>query len=116
MSFKMCVLVREDLKMSKGKVLAQVSHTIVDATVKAYTQSQLFFKWRADGEKIVILKVPNEKTLMYIMNIAQRKGVNCGYTVDAGLTEVLPGTKTVGFVGPNFEDKVDKLTGQLKLY
>ena len=52
----MCVLVREDLKMSKGKVLAQVSHTIVDATVKAYTQSQLFFKWRADGEKIVILK------------------------------------------------------------
>ena len=116
MSFKMCVLVREDLKMSKGKVLAQVSHTIVDATVKAYTQTQLFFKWRADGEKIVILKVPNEKTLMYIMNIAQRKGVNCGYTVDAGLTEVLPGTKTVGFVGPNFEDKVDKLTGQLKLY
>ena len=116
MSFKMCVLVREDLKMSKGKVLAQVSHTIVDATVKAYTQSQLFFKWRADGEKIVILKVPNEKTLMYIMNIAERKGVNYGYTVDAGLTEVLPGTKTVGFVGPNFEDKVDKLTGQLKLY
>ena len=116
MSIKMCVLVRDDLKMSKGKVLAQVSHTIVDATVKAYTQTQLFFKWRADGEKIVILKVPNEKTLMYIMNIAQRKGVNCGYTVDAGLTEVLPGTKTVGFVGPNFEDKVDKLTGQLKLY
>ena len=116
MSFKMCILVREDLKMSKGKVLAQVSHTIVDATVKAYTQTQLFFKWRADGEKIVILKVPNEKTLMCIMNIAERKGVNCGYTTDAGLTEVLPGTKTVGFVGPDYEDKVDKLTGQLKLY
>ena len=112
----MCILVREDLKMSKGKVLAQVSHTIVDATVKAYTQTHLFFKWRADGEKIVILKVPNEKTLMYIMNIAERKGVNCGYTVDAGLTEVLPGTKTVGFVGPDRDEKVDKLTGQLKLY
>ena len=112
----MCILVREDLKMSKGKVLAQVSHTIVDATVKAYTQTQLFFKWRADGEKIVILKVPNEKTLMCIMDIAERKGVNCGYTVDAGLTEVLPGTKTVGFVGPDRDEKIDKLTGQLKLY
>ena len=116
MSFKMCVLVRDDLKMSKGKVLAQVSHTIVDATVKAYTQSHNFFKWKADGEKIVILKVPNEKTLMYIMNIAERKGVNSGYTVDAGLTEVAPGTKTVGFVGPDRDEKVDKLTGQLKLY
>ena len=58
----------------------------------------------------------NFSQLMYIMNIAERKGVNCGYTVDAGLTEVLPGTKTVGFVGPDFEVKVDKLTGQLKLY
>ena len=53
---------------------------------------------------------------MYIMNIAERKGVNCGYTVDAGLTEVLPGTITVGYVGPDYEDKIEKLTGQLKLY
>ena len=112
----MCILVRDDLKMSKGKVLAQVSHAMVDATVKAYTQTQVFFKWKSDGEKIVILKVPNEKTLMCIMDIAVRKGVNCGYTVDAGLTEVLPGTKTVGFVGPDRDEKVDKLTGQLKLY
>ena len=52
----MCILIRDDLKMSKGKVLAQVSHAMVDASVKAYTQSQLFFKWKADGEKIVILK------------------------------------------------------------
>lgn len=116
MSFKMCILVRDDLKMSKGKVLAQVSHSMVDATFKAYTGSQIFFKWRSDGEKIVILKVPNEKTLMYIMDIAGRKGINCGYTVDAGLTEVLPGTITVGYVGPDYEDKIGKLTGQLKLY
>ena len=116
MSFKMCILVRDDLKMSKGKVLAQVSHSMVDATVKAYTGSQIFFKWRADGEKIVILKVPNDKTLMYIMNIAERKGVNCGYTADAGLTEVQCGTITVGYVGPDYEDKIEKLTGQLKLY
>ena len=116
MSFKMCILVRDDLKMSKGKVLAQVSHSMVDATVKAYTHTQLFFKWRADGEKIVILKVPNDKTLMYIMNIAERKGVNCGYTADAGLTEVQCGTITVGYVGPDYEDKIEKLTGQLKLY
>ncbi len=52
----MCILIRDDLKMSKGKVLAQVSHSVVDATIKAYTQSQLFFKWKQDGEKIVILK------------------------------------------------------------
>jgi len=116
MSFKLCILVRSDLKMSKGKVLAQVSHSVVDATIKSYTNSPNFFKWKQNGEKIVILKVPNEKTLISIMNIAERKDINCGYTMDAGLTEVPEGSITVGFVGPDYDDKIEKLTGQLKLY
>ena len=86
----MCVLVRDDLKMSKESISPSKSYYYVDATIMSYTQTQKFLKWKANGEKIVILKVPNEKTLMCIMNIAERKGVNCGYTVDAGLTEVLP--------------------------
>ena len=59
MSFKMAIMIRSDLNMSKGKVLAQVSHAIVDATVKAYTGTTMFHKWQADGEKIVVLKVTN---------------------------------------------------------
>ena len=59
--------------MSKGKVLAQVGRTIVDATVKAYTKTILFHRWQQDGEKIVVLKIPNEKTLDTIINIANRK-------------------------------------------
>tara|TARA_B100000287_G_C20527920_1_gene739636 strand:+ start:333 stop:683 length:351 start_codon:yes stop_codon:yes gene_type:complete len=116
MSFKMAILVRSDIKMSKGKVLAQVGHSMVDATVKAYTKTTLFYKWQQDGEKIVVLKVPNEKTLDTIMEIAARKKVHNGVVVDAGLTEVSPGTKTVGYVGPDYDTKIDKLVGQLKLY
>ena len=116
MGFKMAIMVRNDIKMSKGKVLAQVGHAMVEATVKAYTGTILFHRWQADGEKIVVLKVPNEKTLDTIINIANRKDVHNGIVVDAGLTEVSPGTKTVGFVGPDYEDKIDKLVGQLKLY
>ena len=116
MGFKMAILIRTDIKMSKGKVLAQVGHAMVDATIKAYTKTTLFYKWQADGEKIVVLKVTNEKTLDTIIEIANRKGVQNGIVVDAGLTEVSPGTKTVGFVGPDKSDKIDKLVGQLKLY
>ena len=116
MGFKMAILIRTDIKMSKGKVLAQVGHAVVEATIKAYTKTTLFYKWQADGEKIVILKVPNEKTLDTIINIANRKDVHNGIVVDAGLTEVSPGTKTLGFIGPDYEQKIDKLVGQLKLY
>ena len=112
----MAIMIRSDLNMSKGKVLAQVCHAMVDATVKTYTGTTIFHKWQADGEKIVVLKVTNEKTLDTIIEIANRKGVQNGIVVDAGLTEVSPGTKTVGFVGPDREDKIDKLVGQLKLY
>ncbi len=116
MTFKMVLMIRGDIKMSKGKVLAQISHAMVSATVKAYTSTNIFYKWQADGEKIVILKVPNEKTLDTIINIAGKKGVPSGLIIDAGLTEVSPGTTTVGFVGPDYDNKIDKLTGQLKLY
>lgn len=116
MCYKMAILVRSDIKMSKGKVLAQVSHAVVDATIKAYTSTTLFYKWQADGEKIVVLKVPNEKTLDAIIGIAGRKKVHNGIVIDAGLTEVSPGTKTVGFIGPDTDFKIDKLIGQLKLY
>jgi len=116
MEFKMAIIIRSDLNMSKGKVLAQVSHAMVEATLKAYTGTTMFYKWQADGEKIVVLKVTNEKTLDTIIEIANRKGVQNGIVVDAGLTEVSPGTKTVGFVGPDKSDKIDKLVGQLKLY
>ena len=37
MGFKMAILIRTDIKMSKGKILAQVGHAMVDATIKAYT-------------------------------------------------------------------------------
>jgi len=112
----MAILIRTDIKMSKGKVLAQVGHAMVDATIKAYTKTTLFYKWQADGEKIVVLKVPNLKTLDTIINIAERKGVHSGKVIDAGLTEVSPDTITVGYVGPDYETKIDKLVGQLKLY
>ena len=50
MCYKMAILVRSDIKMSKGKVLAQVSHAVVEATIKAYTSTTLFYKWQTDGD------------------------------------------------------------------
>ena len=39
MTYKLAILVRSDLKMSRGKVLAQAGHAIVEATVKTYTKT-----------------------------------------------------------------------------
>ena len=114
MSYKLALLVRNDLNMSKGKIVAQCGHAMVDATLIA-NKDNTIFKWKDDGETIIALKVKNEKTLLTIMNIAERKNIPHGYIVDEGRTEVAQDTITVGFVGPDKEIKIDKLVGQLKL-
>ena len=114
MCYKLALLVRSDIKMSKGKTVAQCGHAVVDATL-ASIKNNTILKWKDNGETIIALKVKNEKTLLTIINIAERKNVPCGYITDEGLTEVPHGTITVGFIGPDKEEKVNKLTGQLKL-
>jgi PTH2 family peptidyl-tRNA hydrolase len=114
MSLKLAIIVNSDLNMSKGKIVAQTGHAMVQATVKAYTQTTNFYKWQSDGETIIAVKA-NLKTLQTICDIAERKGVVSGYICDAGRTEVAPGSITVGYVGPDKSEKIDKLVGQLKL-
>jgi PTH2 family peptidyl-tRNA hydrolase len=71
-------------------------------------------EWRNCGEPIIALKVKDWTTMDYIMNVAKKKGVLCGWVVDAGLTEIPAGTVSVGFIGPDIVEKIDKITGQLK--
>jgi PTH2 family peptidyl-tRNA hydrolase len=66
-SYKMVLVIRTDLKMTKGKVAAQCSH----ATLAAYkacmkgSKSQLDWlrRWEADGQAKITLKVDSESDL-----------------------------------------------------
>jgi len=57
MEIKQVVVVRKDLKMSKGKVAAQVSHASVDCMLKSH--KDMVDEWRSQGMKKVVLKVEN---------------------------------------------------------
>ena len=116
MSYKLVLLVRSDLKMSKGKTVAQCGHAVVDATISAINtpNNHKFIEWRKSGETIICLKVPDELTLTTILTIATRKEIKNGIIKDEGLTEVDPNTITVAYMGPDNIEKIDKLTGQLK--
>ncbi|KAK1332868.1 hypothetical protein QTO34_006399 [Cnephaeus nilssonii] len=64
--YKMILVVRNDLKMGKGKVAAQCSH----AAVSAYKQIQrknpeLLKQWEYCGQPKVVVKAPDEETLMH---------------------------------------------------
>ena len=110
--WKLIICVRHDLKMTVGKVAAQVGHA-VHAALSATTARDLH-KWEAEGSKKVTLKVDSEEQLLEIQAAACKNGLVAEYIQDAGRTEVEPGTKTVLAVGPACDKDIDSVTGHLR--
>ncbi len=66
------------------------------------------------SEKIV-LKVANLKELEQVKQDAIELNVSWSEVTDAGHTQIAPGTVTCISLGPAPEEKIDKITGDLKL-
>ncbi len=111
--YKQCIIVRDDLKLSKGKLAVQVAHAAVSAY--EFADRDVRQGWKEGGQKKVVLRVPALKDLFELKEIARRKGLPTALIEDAGLTEVPPGTITVLGIGPAEISEIDKITGHLKL-
>ncbi|XP_062887581.1 peptidyl-tRNA hydrolase 2, mitochondrial [Mobula hypostoma] len=115
--YKMVLVVRNDLKMGKGKVAAQCSH----AAVSAYRQLQvrnpdLLRQWEYCGQPKVVLKAPDEDSIVSLLMHAKELGLTVSLIQDAGRTQIAPGSRTVLGIGPASAKLVDQVTGHLKLY
>jgi PTH2 family peptidyl-tRNA hydrolase len=111
--YKQVILVRDDLKMTKGKMSAQVAHASTESLLKSHKDD--IAKWRDDGMKKVVLKVKDDAELLKYKTYAEDAGLVVGLIVDAGRTQLEPGTMTCLGIGPDKEEKIDKVTGGLKL-
>ncbi|HZD42486.1 MAG TPA: peptidyl-tRNA hydrolase Pth2 [Methanomicrobiales archaeon] len=112
-TWKQCLVVRSDLKMSCGKTCAQVAH----ASIAAYERADKDVKksWFSEGQKKVVLKVKDERALLELRTIADTAGISTALVQDAGLTEIPPGTVTALGLGPARSELLDKITGGLPL-
>ena len=61
-------------------------------------------------------KCPDEDAMLDLQKRARKLGLVACSIVDAGRTQVEPGSRTVLAIGPGPKDIVDTLTGGLKLY
>ena len=110
---KQVILVRQDLKLPKGKLAVQVAHASVEAVLRS--KKEIVKEWRKEGMKKVVLKVKDEKELFKYKSMAKENGLVCAVITDAGRTVVEPGTTTTLAIGPDEEDKVDSVTGKLAM-
>lgn len=113
MAYKQVLIIRNDLKLPKGKLAAQIAHASVDAYTKA--ESIVSRSWFLEGQKKIVVKVQTEKELILLFQSAKDQGIPASLITDAGKTVVAPGTKTAVGLGPADEDVLDDLTGDLSL-
>lgn len=110
---KQVIVVRKDLNMRKGKMVAQGSH----ASLGAYLDASVCNReaWMQNGQTKICLGIDSEEALIEIFKEAHEANLPCYLVKDAGHTELPPGTLTAVAIGPYYEEDIDKITGKLKL-
>jgi len=112
-NYKQVILIRQDLKLPKGKACAQAAHASVEAVLKA--PEEIFKAWRQTGMAKIVLKVKDVKQLTSLFQQAKDNNLPASLITDAGRTVIAPGTKTAVAIGPADEEEIDKLTKHLNL-
>ena len=115
--YKMVIVVRTDLGLTKGKMAVQVAHASVNCAVQSYgRRRRVYDEWYREGQKKIVAKVATVRELLELKSMAEARGLVTSLVTDAGLTQVPPGTTTCLGIGPAASKDVDPLTGHLGLF
>lgn len=124
---KQVIVMRKDLNMRKGKMVAQGAHASMRVILQAgapdpaqqtftITMTEPMAAWLTGRFTKVCVSVDSEAALEAIVERAKIAGVPVALITDAGQTEFhgVP-TKTCCAVGPAWAEDVDAITGGLTL-
>ena len=115
---KQVIVLRKDLGMRKGKMVAQGAHASLGAILRdgKLKKNADVEAWVEGRFTKICVSVDSEEELIEIYNKAKSLKLNTSLITDAGLTEFHgEPTKTAVAVGPGVPEVVDKVTGNLKL-
>jgi PTH2 family peptidyl-tRNA hydrolase len=118
---KQVIVIRKDLKMRRGKEIAQGSHAsnqfLMDMVFYGVQIDDDSIRWAREGFTKICVTVDSLDELMSLHNKAKELGLKSHFIEDEGVTEFhnIP-TVTALAIGPNTEEQVNQITGGLKLY
>lgn len=133
MDIKQVIVMRTDLNMRKGKMIAQGAHAAMmfltkrlaidhglsepdSKTIPMFCKlSNVELIWTTTNFKKICVRVDSEEELLKIHQAAQNAGLESHLCTDSGLTEFAGiHTNTAIAIGPDEAEKIDKITGLLK--
>ena len=115
---KQVIIMRTDLQMRKGKMVAQGAHAslAVLTNLRGEPYPAVLKEWLANSFTKICVGVNNEAELIKLYDKAITNGILASFIVDNGATEFhgIP-TATCAAIGPGYSEDIDKITGGLKL-
>jgi PTH2 family peptidyl-tRNA hydrolase len=122
---KQVIVMRHDLKMRRGKQIAQGAHASMSfvcrrlqdsGSVSLDDFSEAERAWLTGSFAKVCCRVDSEDELMAIHSNAQEAGLEVHLITDSGKTEFHgEPTNTCLAIGPDDAEKIDAITGHLQL-
>lgn len=129
-SIKQVLVIRRDLKMRRGKEIAQGAHAAqdwlaslvcdaIDPVTRTATLQldPVAFVWLTTSCRKITLQAQSEEELVALHRSALARGLRSHLIQDSGRTEFggVP-TLTALAIGPDLAQRIDEVTGQLALY
>lgn len=122
---KQVIVVRTDLNMRKGKMIAQGAHASLSAILRntSIKKNKLTIElteemklWLSVAFTKIVLKASSEAELFLLYETAKRANLPASLICDSGKTEFhgVP-TYTAVAIGPAASEEIDKITGNLQL-
>jgi PTH2 family peptidyl-tRNA hydrolase len=118
---KQVIVMRTDLNMRKGKMVAQGSHASLGAVLRIQDEGNhdwtaALSEWLDSSFKKICVGVDSDTTLLELKAALDAAGLPCKLVTDLGHTE-FHGKPTVTClaVGPYYSDVIDRFTGGLRL-
>lgn len=117
---KQVIVMRNDLNMRKGKMVAQGSHASMKFITDRLRQNGNFTEaeqfWMNGSFAKICVRCDSEEQLLAILQQAKDVGLEANLITDGGKTEFggVP-TNTCLAVGPDLASKIDPITGGLTL-
>lgn len=119
---KQVIVIRRDLKMRRGKEISQGAHAamawmapmVLYGVVKT---SEAEEHWLREGFRKITCQVQSAEELLELYDRAKAAGITVYSIIDSGCTEFHgEPTLTCIAIGPDWEEKIDAITGDLALY
>jgi len=113
---KMMIIMRKDLKMNRGKLVAQGSHAVQKA-VNDYKTHDWTQEWEGGIFTKIVCRVESLDEMNELYRQARDANIPCSYIIDAGRT-AFNGveTPTCIAIGPAPVHVLKPITGNLRLY